>query len=713
MPDSPAPPLTAGPVTGSGFSAFRRAARRLLIVGWDAADWTLIRRKTNPQWLPHARRLAQQGAHADLATLTPCLSPLLWSSVATGKTADKHGILSFLEPDPERQDLRLASSTTRKTKALWNLSHQAGLRTLAVGWYASHPAEPVRGAVVSNLLSEGQPEAADAPWPLPPGVVHPESLAAPVAAARMHPAQVPARRLAKLVPRWTELGRQHTLIKSLARSVAQAVSVHQAALALMRAEPAWDVALVFHEAIDTLGHQFMQFFPPRMKHVARRDFDLFSQVMPGVYELLDELLGELLQAAGPDTTTLLLSDHGFHTDHRRPVTADLAPETRAAVEASWHRDHGVLLLHGPGVRPGATLHAPTLLDITPTALALLGLPRGSDMDGRVLEEALSQPAPPPIESWDSLPGEDGSHPPDRRQDPFEAQDAFRQLVDLGYVAPLPENAQARLDLARRETRFNLAAVHLGQGRPVEASEIFAALVAERPEESRYVTHFARSLLALGRLEEADQALADCLTRHPADREALQARLLALNAAGQTAEAAKVAAHLAADRECSDLQRADFAALADRWEESAARARAWLKATPGDAAGRLALARAEIMLGQFEPAAEHCLDVLDQQPGQAEAHHLLGVALAWLGDLEHAQQSFEAALALQPGRVEARQFLIALHQQAGRLDAARAAQDQLEELLRAQAPNPAQRRLAERQTARGPEAWRAKQMTNVE
>lgn len=668
----------------------------------------MVRRVSQQRGLPHLQRLVREGVHADLATLTPCLSPLLWSSVATGKTADKHGILNFLEPDPERQDLRPVSSTSRKTKAVWNIAHQAGRRTVAVGWYASHPAEPVRGAVVSNLLSEGQPAQAGLPWPLPPGVVLPAALAGRVAAARVHSGQVPARLLARLVPRWTELGRQHPQIASLARSLAQCLSVHQAAKELMQAEPEWDLAMVFHEAIDTLGHQFMQFLPPRMPHVARRELELFSRVMPGIYELLDELLGDLLHVAGPDTTVLLLSDHGFHTDHRRPVTTDLSPEVRAAVEASWHRERGILVLHGPGVRAGAAVQAPTLLDITPTALALLGLPAGRDMDGRVLEEALLQTAPPALDSWDQEPGDDGGHSPDRRQDPFEAQDAVRQLIALGYLAPLPESAQARLDLARRETRFNLAAVHLSRGRPGTAAELFATLVEECPGESRYVTSLARAWLALGRLEEADQALQRFLERAPDDLEANQVRLSLLVAAERFPEAVKLAIALASKPGTSDLSRAELAALTGRWEEAAAHARAWLSATPGDTAGGIALARAEIMLGQFDAGAEHCLDVLETQPEQCDAHHLLGVALAWLGDTEHAARSFEVVLALQPGRVEALQFLSALHRHAGNPEAARASDGRLENLLRTLAPDPAQRQLAERQSARGPAAWLASQ-----
>ena len=36
----------------------------------------------------------------NIATLDPPMSPLLWTSIATGKTADLHGIHGFAEPDP-------------------------------------------------------------------------------------------------------------------------------------------------------------------------------------------------------------------------------------------------------------------------------------------------------------------------------------------------------------------------------------------------------------------------------------------------------------------------------------------------------------------------------------------------------------------------------------------------------------------------------------
>ena len=67
----------------------------------------------------------------------------------------------------------------------------------------------------------------------------------------------------------------------------------------------------------------------------------------------------------------------------------LMPAGREAQERTGnHARDGILLLHGPDVRRGETLSLAAIEDVAPTVLYLLGLPVDTDMDGRVLTEAL-------------------------------------------------------------------------------------------------------------------------------------------------------------------------------------------------------------------------------------------------------------------------------------------------------------------------------------
>jgi predicted AlkP superfamily phosphohydrolase/phosphomutase/Flp pilus assembly protein TadD len=635
-----------------------RLASRLLIVGWDAADWIVLDQLFAAGRMPNLRRLVDAGARCDLGTLEPKLSPLLWSSIATGKTADRHGIHNFVEPKPEGDGLRVSQSTSRRTKALWNILSQAGLRVNAVGWYASHPAEPVRGAVVSNLVQEGEPARDADPWPLVPGAVHPASLAEAVAAARVRAQAFPRETLRALCPKVDEIGASDPRVATLAKLMAHAATIEGAAHAAM-SSGAWDATMVFFDAIDTVGHHFMQYRPPRMAHVSSREEKAFGEVMDRVYEWHDAALGRLLERAGPGTTVLLLSDHGFHSDAMRPNLKDLPPERRMELESSWHRAFGVLVASGPGVVRGAAFAPATILDLAPTALALLGVAVGEDMDGRVTSEVLD----PALEvtripSWDAVEGESGEHPADLRQDPYEAADAIRQLVDLGYMAALPEDAQGQVDLVRRESRFNLAVSLMSRGRFAEAAPLFEALAAERPAEARYATCLWQSRSGLGAHAEA-AAIARAFLAHDAGH--LESRLmLALSLARAGDRAAAEAEYARLDREAGG--RAEFgvglAEVALRLGRTADATRHAARAKsrdPRNIGAHLALARAALAESRLEPAADHALDALEISQAVPEAHMLLAAALAWHGDLDNAKASIGFALGFDPKSPEAQRW----------------------------------------------------------
>ena len=104
-----------------------RLAKRVLLLGWDGADWKIIQPLLESGQMPHLERLINEGVMGNLATLKPILSPMLWTSVATGKRADKHGIHGFIEPRPDGSGVRPVASTSLRAEPLWNILGRAGL----------------------------------------------------------------------------------------------------------------------------------------------------------------------------------------------------------------------------------------------------------------------------------------------------------------------------------------------------------------------------------------------------------------------------------------------------------------------------------------------------------------------------------------------------------------------------------------------------------
>ena len=94
------------------------AKTKILLIGWDAADWKIIHHLVDAGKMPHMAGFIEAGVIGNLATLYPELSPMLWTSIATGKRPFKHGILGFTEPDPhsgEYVPLRISPGKPRQS----------------------------------------------------------------------------------------------------------------------------------------------------------------------------------------------------------------------------------------------------------------------------------------------------------------------------------------------------------------------------------------------------------------------------------------------------------------------------------------------------------------------------------------------------------------------------------------------------------------------
>ena len=316
-------------------------AKKVLLIGWDAADWKVINPLLDQGLMPTLDGFINQGVMGNLATLRPILSPMLWNSIATGKRANKHGIHGFMEPDPQNGGIRPVSSTSRKVKAIWNILTQRGFKTHVLGWFAGHPAEPINGISISDLYPYAAAPA-DKPWPLPPGAVYPERLRDTFAGLRMHPGDVTEAAILPWIPRAAEIDQEKDKgLMSFAKILSENCSIHNAATWILQNEP-WDFMAVYYNGIDHFCHGFMHYHPPRMEGIPEERYEIYKDVVNGAYRFHDMMLETLLELAGPDATVLLVSDHGFHSDHLRPRGIPAEP----AGPAIQHRPFGIFCMKG-------------------------------------------------------------------------------------------------------------------------------------------------------------------------------------------------------------------------------------------------------------------------------------------------------------------------------------------------------------------------------
>ena len=420
-----------------------RAASRVLVIGVDGLEWSVLRPLLAEGRCPNLADLMRRGSFGKLGTLSRTLSPVVWTTVATGKLPKDHGITDFLDGSSQ-----VFTSSQRRVRALWNVADQHGLSTNMFGWFITWPAEEVRGLVVSGSSSSA---LSDANWKpaLVPSVerqVWPPTREAEVMAAaeqageREHVLALARDRIygelpAGLLDEEQQLVQQQTLW-----SIAADETYFQLARRFIRETPA-DLNLVYFGGTDVVSHRYWrQFRPDGFQWSGDPAADAaLAQVIPRYYEWVDAMIGELLAAAGPEATVLVLSDHGFHE-----VSLDQPNEQHMT---GHHLDAppGVLVAAGPGIvvqgeydrflQSGALASAGLVVDVAPTVLALLGIPAARDMEGRAYKPLLA-PGPareaaglPPVETHDT-----GFRPAAAVDVPDEMDASFREKFGgLGYL----------------------------------------------------------------------------------------------------------------------------------------------------------------------------------------------------------------------------------------------------------------------------------------
>ena len=474
---------------------------KVLLVGWDSADWKVASPLMDQGEMPLLRKLVDCGVMGNLATLQPVLSPMLWTSIATGKRAYDHGVFGFTEVDAITGRVKPVTAASRRCKALWNILSEKGLKSHVVSWFATHGEQVPNGIVVSNLFQAPTAGPGQVWPPAPRGTIWPETHAEQLNELRVSPEEIDAEMVGMFVPRWQDVDQEkdHRL-GHLRMHLSECLSVQAAATWILENQE-WDFLAVYYRAIDELCHHFMPFHPPKLDGVPEEMFDIYKDVVNSSYRLHDFMLARLVALAGPDVHVILVSDHGFHSDHLRPK---FVPRVPAGITV-WHRSQGVIAASGPQFSEDELIYGASLLDITPTVLSLFGLPVGEDMEGKVLLQAFRDP--PEIEtipSWEATGVKFESGAADLTES--ESQALLDQFAALGYIDKPEGDKTQHSTMELREHKWVLARAYIDGRRPHDALPLLEELYEEKPDRTDFAQVLARCQIDLGLYDEARRTI---------------------------------------------------------------------------------------------------------------------------------------------------------------------------------------------------------------
>mgnify|MGYP002622685630 CR=1 FL=1 len=484
-----AEPLADAPEVAAAIRASRTDhpeawRRKVILLGFDSCDPDLVEELIRAGKLPNFARMRREGAHGELRSLTPLLSPVIWTTVATGMAPERHGILDFVTDTPEGK--RPVSSNMRQADSVWELVAAAG-----------DPADRRPRAVWA-------PELLDA-----------------VKRERVTVDDIPLERLRAFVDVSEEEYRAaytttyadpDNLLGNLRLVMADAETYRALGQRLYRERRPRLFAAYFN-AMDALSHYFIPYAPPRMPHVPEDHYLRYRDVIAATYMWHDSVLGEYMDLADDDTTVLVVSDHGFKHGALR---TEESSRFEARTGAAWHRAYGVLYAWGGGVRPGHRVRGASVWDIAPTTLAALRCPVPEDMPGDVLGDLFEDGLPhATVPTWfgdrrrETVAALRAADTPDVGEGAaaLSAQDLeeLAKLEGLGYVSGSRDDPVS--------TTMNLVARLLAVRRFDRAIELLRATLADpsRGVDPRALlalcrahTHHAEALRAAGRESEAER-----------------------------------------------------------------------------------------------------------------------------------------------------------------------------------------------------------------
>ncbi len=378
----------------------------ILLIGADGLEWEFVLPLVREGKMPALTALMERGCFGLLETTYPTQSPIIWTSVATGKIKEKHGIKGFtVNEGGDPPSVRLYNSRDRHTKALWDIVSEARRSVNVIGWWLTWPADPVNGVMVSqtNTIDDPDADSAEKIWKggLYEGVdgqVYPPARQAEMLA---HLTRV-AEELPALTRRVYGEFRypQSKLTAALWTSVAwafRADSTYFSIAQALAAEPnRAELTAIYFGTPDVVGHRFFRYARPELFKHRPTDEELedYGRILPVTYIRFDEMLSNLLDLYPAESTVIICSDHGMLADN---VEAFFDPNRRPGGMNSGHHRHapaGFFAAAGPRIRriappkPLAELGKSDLtslgsvLDIAPTILLLMDIPIGADMDGR-------------------------------------------------------------------------------------------------------------------------------------------------------------------------------------------------------------------------------------------------------------------------------------------------------------------------------------------
>jgi predicted AlkP superfamily phosphohydrolase/phosphomutase len=263
---------------------------KVVVIGLDGATFDIIDPLIAKGRMPNLHSIIKRGVRGDLESTIPPLSPVAWTSFMTGTKPGKHGIFDFLSSKPGSYQFQAINATSRKAEPIWKIVSKTGKKVGVVNVPMTYPADKVNGFMIAGL---------DSPTVKSKFTFEPPELYSEI--------------MEKI---GNYIINQDIVINSKSdnpryfQGIVDMIENQTAAVKYLMKTRDMDLLIYVSTATDFIQHGSWKYIEENHPDYREELHEKYGSDIYKIYEKMDNVLGEIIKNIDPETTIIIMSDHG-------------------------------------------------------------------------------------------------------------------------------------------------------------------------------------------------------------------------------------------------------------------------------------------------------------------------------------------------------------------------------------------------------------------
>ena len=263
---------------------------KVLVIGLDGATFDLIKPWAAAGKLPNLARILMEGCHGELQSTMQPLSPHSWVSFQTGANPGKHGVFDFSELRLDKSYTPISSEYIAGNP-FWEIVGENGKKVGIMGVLGTYPVKPVNGFLITGMISPKK------------GIL-----------------SYPPDLLKEIKDRcgdyiididFSKEGFKKLGLEGYIAEITNMTKLRIEAAKYLLCERQWDLFVVVFGSPDRIQNFFWKYIDDSRTDVSDEERSKYGDVILQVYQQIDDFIGDIQPWLTDNTTTIIVSDHGF------------------------------------------------------------------------------------------------------------------------------------------------------------------------------------------------------------------------------------------------------------------------------------------------------------------------------------------------------------------------------------------------------------------